>query len=201
MGQSPYFVAENGSGSLVPLLVGKQGSALISQRHLVNYEAAYAGDLGFVQNSAPVTTSVALATTYVGLCLSNPIGSPVNLALLSVSAAFQVAPSTITTVSLATGFSAAGIVTHTTALVPQSTLVGSGNTLSGLADSACTLVGTPVYSGLLAQAPTATTSFLTTLTLNGALMLAPGSYVAIVTNIAGPASGFVGSMMWEEQPL
>ena len=203
MSQSPLaFVALNGKAGkgVSPGAVGQQGELFVGQRHGANYEAAYAATIGLVANSAAVTTSAALATTYVGLCLSNPVASGKNLVLLNVSGAFLVAPATITTAFLAVGYSAAGITAHTTPLTPLNGLLGTTTTpaLVGLADSACTLVGTPAYAKVLAQTPTATTSFSFSYDANGALVIPPGGWAAIATNIASPASGFVGSMLWEE---
>jgi len=184
-----------------PLRAGAQQSLFVSQRHGLLYEPSYAGNIGVVANPSAVTTSAALATTYVGLCLSNPATSTVNLAVLNVSASLLVAPSTITTMFLAGGYAAGGVTAHTTALTPLASVLGVTSTLQGLADSACTLVGTPAYLRVLGQAPTATTSFAVNVNIDGSIIIPPGGYVCIATNIAGPASGFVGSMMWEENPL
>jgi len=179
---------------------GAEQEMFVGQRHGALYEPAYHGVMGMGANvlTTPVTTTVGLATTYVGLCLSNPAASTKNLVLQNVSGAFVVAPSTITTIGLIVGYAAAGVVTHTTALTPQGTVVGAGATLQAKLDSACTLVGTPAWARVLGQAPTATTSFSFSADINGSIVIPPGGYVAIGTNIAGPTSGFAGSMLWEE---
>lgn len=178
-----------------------QSALWVAQRHGPQYAAgaALSQFVGANSLATPVTTSIGLATTYVGLCLSNPAASTKNLYLMNISAAFQVAPSTITTLSLIGGYSAAGIVTHTTALTPLSTSIGNALVPQGLVDSACTLVGTPAYYRILGQAPTATTSTFVNVSTDGGIVIPPGGYVAIGTNIAGPASGFVGSFLWEEE--
>lgn len=116
-----------------------------------------------------------------------------------MSAAFLVAPSTVTTLFLAVGYAAGGITAHTTPLTPASSFIGTGPAPVATADSACTLVGTPGYAVVLGETPTATTSLAFNRDFQGSIILPPGAYACIATNIASPASGFVGSMLWEEQ--
>lgn len=199
MPQSPLaFTAVNAAGKAGPGVRGAQNELWTGARHGNNYAASLAGGMGIVENSAAVTTSIGLATTYVGLCLSNPAASGKNLALLHVGAAFLVAPSTITTISLAGGWAAGGITAHTTPVTPLNALLGGGSALVAKADSACTLVGTPALVRVLGQTPTATTSLSVSTQIDGGIIIPPGGWVAITTNIAGPSSGFVGSFMWEE---
>lgn len=152
-------------------------------------------------NSTGVTSSAALATTYLGCCLSNPANSGKNLLVMQVTAALTVAPSTITTLGLITGYSAAGIVTHTTPLTPQSDIIGGTTVPVGLLDSACTLVGTPAWERWIAQCGTATTAPYAAQDLKGSLIIPPGGYLAIGTSIASPASAFLGSIQWMERPI
>lgn len=204
MGQNPLgFWARNISGTA--FTGGKtdaSGALWDSARHPVNYAAAYNGAIGMVSNASGVTTSAALATTYVGLCLSNPAASGKNLVLINVSGLFNVVPAAFTMLNLITGFSSAGVVTHTTALTVLSSIVGgSAAGLVGLADSACTIVGTPAWSAVLSETNTATTSTSFSKDFNGAILIPPGGYAAIGTSIASPASGFWGSMVWGEEPV
>jgi len=207
MPQSPLAFVTNyinslGASAQRPGRVDAQSALFVADRHSEGYESTYLGKSGFISNPTAVTLSAALATTYVGLCLSNPAGSGVNLELLEVAGALSVAPAALTQLGLITGYSAAGIVTHTTALTPQNALVGSSAAgLQGLVDSACTLVGTPVWSDVLAETPAATSVVQFYRDIKGRLLIPPGGYVAIGADIAGPASGFRGSMMWSESPL
>ena len=186
--------------SLVPAAIGGliQGVTPVSQQYGEKYLSAYAGKLFVGANPSGVTTSAGLATTCVGLILSNPAGSTVNLILRRVTGAFIVAPSTVTGFNLITGYAAAGITTHTTALTPFAAKIGASATPQGLLDSAATLVGTPVYTMVLGETPTATTLTSFATDLQGSIILPPGAYAAIGTTIAGPASGFQGSFEWQE---
>lgn len=199
MPQSPLaFVATNAAGAVNSGRVGGQRELWIGARHGRNYAPAFNGTMGFAANPTGVTTSAALALTYVGLCLSNPANSGVNLALQNVSGGFIVAPATITGINLIAGYSAAGVTVHTTPLTEVNGLLGGGSVLLGQADSACTLVGTPAFVMPLAQCPLATTAPFFNTDIGGAIVIPPGGYVAIGTTIAGPSSGFMGGFVWEE---
>ena len=202
MPQNPLGVAyaKNPAG-LAPFIAGKQYDVLFSSLHGTKYHQADTGNLFVGANPSGVTTSAGLATTCVGLILSNPAANTMNLALRRIAGAFIVAPATVTGFNLITGYSAAGIVTHTTALTPFSALIGTGPTPTAKLDSAATLVGTPVYTMVLGETSTATTLTSFSFDLEGSIILPPGAYAAIGTTIAGPASGFQGSFEWEEVPL
>lgn len=202
MPQSPLGAATllNPSNQVDLGRMDAQRAAWTSARHGRNYAAASAGVVGMAANPSGVTTSAALATTYVGLCLSNPAGSAVNLSLLSVLGSLIVAPSTITAFNLIGGYAAGGITVHTTPLTTRNAILGTGPALVGLVDSACTLVGTPAFIRPLAQCPIATSSPFFNDSVDGGIIIPPGAYVAIGTTIAGPASGFQGGFVWEEVP-
>lgn len=199
MPQNPLGTAyaKNPAG-LAPFMAGKQYDLLTSAFHGAKYHQAYTGNLFIGANPSGVTTSAGLATTCVGLILSNPASNAVNLVLRRLAAAFIVAPSTVTGINLITGYAAGGITAHTTALTPFSSMIGTGPTPTAKLDSAATLVGTPAYTMPLAETPTATTLPFFTADLEGGIILPPGAYAAIGTTIAGPASGFMGAFEWEE---
>jgi hypothetical protein len=152
-------------------------------------------------NPSGVTTSAGLATTYVGIVLSNPAGSGVNLIIRRVAGQFIVAPATVTGFNLITGYAAGGITVHTTPLAPFSRIIGTGPAPLAKVDSAATLVGTPVYTMALGETTLATELASFNYDLEGSIILPPGAYAAIGTTIAGPASGFIGSFQWEEATI
>jgi len=162
------------------------------------YASARSGTVGWAMNPSGVTTSAALATTYVGLCLSNPVASGKSLSILNVSGAFIVAPTTVTGVALITGWASGGVTVHTTALTVGNGFVNNADVLVAKADSACTLVGTPAWSMLLSQTASATALPSFNIDVDGLFLIPPGGYIAIGTTIASPASGFQGGIMWRE---
>jgi hypothetical protein len=152
-------------------------------------------------NTAGVTLSAGLATTYVGLCLSNPAASTSNLLLRQVAGSCIVAPAAFLALGLITGFVAGGITAHTTPLTPVSSFVGDSGVPFGKADSACTLVGTPAWAQWFTSEAATGNNPLFSMDLAGGLLIPPGGYAAVGANVAGPASGFLGSMEWIEVPI
>jgi hypothetical protein len=161
---------------------------------------SHIGPEAYAAIQSPVTTSVGLSTTYTGLCISNPAGSTVNLIIDNISGGFVVNSTAITMIGLITGYSAAGITAHTTPLTVYNKLVGATATaFQGLADSACTLVGTPVYSEWLAVvASTTTVGSAFNKDMDGAVIIPPGGYVAIGTTAASGTNGLYAKITWFE---
>lgn len=182
--------------------LGKNAEQLVQELHGRYYEQAYRGAIYTASNAAS-TSSAGLAATYTGgVCISNPAGSKVNLVVLKASMALVVISAAVTTAGIITGWSQAGVVTHTTALVPFSNLLGSQIVPVGKADQACTIVGTPAWAlAGIASTGIAAGVFGVTVDLEGSIVVAPGGYVATATQIASPALGVLASISWEEVPV
>lgn len=166
------------------------------------YQQAYRRNVFYAANSAGGTSSIGLSATYVGgVCLSNPIGSGVNLVPLKVGFIWTVIATVVNGVGLAVGYNAGTNVTHTVALVPASTLVGTGPAPLAKADSSATLPTAPVYSMFLTATPTATTNPTTPVTdLEGHFLIPPGGYLCTVTTAASASAAVWASMSWMEIP-
>ena len=180
---------------------GQLGDVLVSELHGRYYEQAYRQNLFYGANQAATTVSVALATTYTGIVLSNPAGNMKNLVPTKLMFALSVAPVGIATLGLITGFASTGITVHTTALVGASTLIGAGPAPTAKIDSAATLVGTPVWTmpimgGFTAGALPAGNPIV--VDIEGSIIIPPGGYMAIGALTA--VIGF-GGIFWEEIPV
>jgi hypothetical protein len=207
-GPLPFYSAQNPLKVPAPQHLDAQGAQYVVERHGSSFGATYNGNIYWGANQAGVTTSAGLATTYVGICLSNPAGSGKNLAIGKVSAYLTVAPAVLG-VGLIVGYAAAGVVTHTTPLTVYSDLIGATasapngtlvGTPVGLVDGACTIVGTPLWRQPLGVGLVSANLLSVWEDMNGSIILPPGAYLAIGTNVAGPTSGFWGSIQWEENP-
>jgi hypothetical protein len=98
------------------------------------------------------------------------------------------------------GNSSAGVTVHTAALTPFPGNLGGSSGAAGKADSQATIVN-PFYimplrggftsAALHSESPTVTN-------LNGAIVLIPGSWIAIG---ALTAQTGIGSIYWEEVPI
>lgn len=176
----------------------QQGAMLVAQRHAALYEAAYRKKLFFAANQATQAVSVALATTYTGLCVSNPAGNSWDLVLHKVTACISASAAALSVLGLLGGYVAAGVVTHTSALTPISCYLDESNSATAKADDEATIVGTPRVIMSFGQVDDdAAIGFpgVQVVDIDGAIIIPPGAYVAIYALTA--VTGFF-SMIWEE---
>jgi len=187
--------------SNLALRIGPTAELIVDELHGRYYETTVRKAMFSGANLTGITTTAAFATTYTGMCLSNPIGSTVNLVLTKVTYAPVVAQTAALVMGIMTGYSASTNVTHTTALVPLSNFVGQPAG-TGLIDSSATL---PVAPTRLILLGTLTTGAITQTLLNGvvtdmegSVVIPPGGFAAIYTSAASVASSLAFGMMWEE---
>ena len=189
-------------GNPANIRLGKLGEMVMQELHGRYYETGYQKMLFSGANQAATATTAAFATTYTGFCLSNPIGSNVNLVINKVGFASIVAQTSPLAFGVMTGFSAGTAVIHTTPGVPSSSYVGVGPTGVGLLDTACTLPVAPTLRQLLGTIDTGATTVATVdscmYDLEGSVILAPGAYAAIYTSSASVATSILASFSWEE---
>jgi hypothetical protein len=178
----------------------RQGDLAVSELHARYFEQGRYGNMYSAANQAAQAVSAALATTYTGLCLYNPVGSGVILVPNKVKFALSVAPAAIATIGLIGGFAATGGVTaQTTKLVNQSSQIGNASTGKGVALSAATIV-TPTWIQQLADGFTAASLPAPggVWDLEGDFQILPGGFLAVgaLTAVTG-----LGSIVWEEVPV
>lgn len=185
--------------------IGNQNDLLVSQLHGNLHEQTLRNNMFGAASQADTTTTVALATTYTGLCLSNPAGNNKLLVVRQVGWGLSVSPAGIGYVGLGVGFSAAGVTVHTTPLIAYNQRVGSNTAPTAKADAAATLVA-GAGQGLLRishifgsydddAAVTAQGPAL--IDLEGGVILEPGGFAFIYT-LTVVVGAF--SMSWEEIP-
>ena len=179
---------------------GQYSEAIIGQAHGKYYEAGSRKKLYFAANQAAQAISVALATAYTGVAVSNPRMSSVNLAIVRVGWAESVASVGLATIGLMGGYDALAEVTHGTPLgVYNCFLLGPHGEAN--ADSAATLPTAPVWlehymSAFTTNALHGTSPVI--VDVDGAIIVPPGCYIAIGALVA--CTG-LGSIMWEEIPI
>ena len=196
---------QNNPASNVPFTQrgGSGGDGIVSELRARYHHAATDGSLFSGAICGQVTT-VGLATTYTGLCLSNPVGSTKNLVINKIGFAFLVAFPAAAGIGLMTGFNATTNVTHTTPVTPRSqNFTGSGSGGVGLLDSSATLPTAPTLNTILAAG---LTGAITTspevngglVDLEGSIVLPPGAYCAFYTSTVSGAAGGCFSFQWDE---
>lgn len=187
------------------LRIGPQGDQVVNL-HGELYEAARNGTLFYAatQGTGKITT-VDLATTYTGICLSNPAGNNKRLVLRAVGATIAVAGAALIGVHLSGGYSAAGVVTHTTPLVFGtdfgSLRLGGSEAPTALVDSAATIVNPRHLMALGIVGATLGSQPQIFQDTHGVPVILPGGWVAITTTIVTGAAGLFGAFWWEELPL
>jgi hypothetical protein len=192
-------------GASQALRQGRGGELVVQQLHARYFEQSLRKQLFMGANQSGVTTSVALATTYVGLCLSNPIGSAYNLSVQKAGFAFSVAFAAASVIGLMAGFHASTDVVHTTPVTPNAGFLGSPAGVGKL-DAAATLPIAPTLrtvldAGLTGAITTAPKSGQGLIDLEGAVIIPPGGFLAFYTSTASGASGGMFSFQWEESPI
>lgn len=181
---------------------GATGEIIVAELHGNYYEPTVRKTMFSGSNISAVTTTAGFATTYTGYCLSNPIGSTVNLVVNKIKYAPIVAQTSALLLGLMTGYSASTNVVHTTPLVPLSNFVGQPAGV-GLIDAAATLPIAPtrlilldsLLTGAITVAPTGGCNVID---MQGSLVVPPGGFVAFYTSAASVTSSLAFGMTWEE---
>ena len=186
------------NGAIINAALGPHAEILASQLDAQYRHGVRNSETFTICLQSATTTTVALATTYTGICLFNPVTSKKNLSILKVSCSLWAAPATIVSVGLLGGWSAAGI-TPANALSPYNSKTLVAAAPNGQGSSGCTLVGTPIWICMLNSANTnnalSTANSPVFHDFGGCIEVPPGGYVAIGTQTV---ASVVGSITWRE---
>ncbi len=191
-------------GTIAPLRLDRQASSIVGQNHARYRESVFRGNRYGGGNAAGVVTTVGTATTYTGLCLTNPINSGVNISIDKVGYGLLVVMPAASILGIMTGYNAATQVTQTTPVTVTNRLVG-GTAGKGLLASSVTLPTAPtlamVLAGLVTGAVTVVENNGGVIDLEGVIELPPGGYAAFFTSTITGAAGAAFSFGWEEIPV
>jgi hypothetical protein len=193
------------SGQQAVVRQGNMGDVIVSELHGRYYESAYRRASFLAANPTGVTsTAVTSGTTtaITGISLFNPINSLVNLVINKVGYMISVAPAAVMPMFLAVGYNATTAAATTTALTVRNAYVGIGASGHGTPYSVATAATAPNFTHALGTVfTTLTTNGPTLIDLEGSVILPPGAYAYVTSTVASGASGFFGSISWEEVPL
>lgn len=193
------------AGQAANLRLGLNGELVVQELHGRYYEQTARNNVYGGAIVGQVTT-VGLAPTYTGLCLSNPNASPSNLVINKVGYSFLVAFAAAAHVGLMTGFSSTD-VTHTTPVTVRSQkFVGAAASNFGKLDSAATLPVAPTVNTIFGSGDTGAITTVPSLgpslvDLEGSIVLPPGAFCAIYTSTVSGAAAGGFSFSWEEVPV
>ena len=194
----------NDGNALAQARGAKTGEALVTELQPRYYENTYRGRKFYGSNGAtPTVTTVALATTYTGLALINPAGSPVNLVLDKVGYSFLVVFPAVATIGLMVGWSAAGVTTSSAAASPgASSLVNAQAVPNGKCVLSATFPTAPflhtVFGSGLTGAATTVPMIPQLVDMEGSVIIPPGGWAAIYTSTVSGAAALAASFQWTE---
>jgi hypothetical protein len=176
---------------------------LISQVLPFNAELAKRKQVFFAASQAVATLTVGLATTYTGLCISNPVRSLYDLHLISATMMQSVIQATnVEAYAVAVGYHAATDVTHTTPGSIYSGYVANApatNVSAAKIDTAATLPTAPVYARFMTNTPSISTNAAGIyLPINGEIILGPGAYAVFTAPAQASVAGMWFSWAWAE---
>jgi hypothetical protein len=179
--------------------IGPQGGTVTQPIHGQLFLGAYNEHAFHASNTgaAGQTTTVALATTYTGLVLSNPVGSNVLLSVNEVHAAFNIVFTAAAFIGVFVGYHASTDVVHTTPVTAHSDKVGTGGTGKANCDSAATLPIAPHINTVFGEVVASEADSFEH-TFSGGVLLPAGAFMGIYTSTASGTNGLLGSIDWEE---
>ena len=188
------------NSAIVNAALGPHAELLASQLDPPYRIGVRNGEVYFASNQATQAVTAGLpALAYTGLCVYNPITSKKNLSILRAAFSLWSAPAGIVSIGLIGGYSAAGVVTHTSALTVYNAKTLAAQSGYGGADNSATVVGTPIWLCMLVQANSSgvlpTSGSPAGFDIGGLFEVPPGGWIAIGAQTAG--SG-VSSIWWRE---
>jgi hypothetical protein len=187
------------AGVSLPVLVDSIGR-LISDGEGAFAEAVRDGNCFYGANQTGCVWTVELATTYTGLCVSNPNGSGKILSILAAGYSEIVAPTGINDAWLAGGYHGTTEVVAGAAGVSRNLKLG-GATGVGKVWTGATLPVAPTYilpiqTGHTAAALSGGSPCFQT--INGIIQVPPGGFVVVACFTIGVAVGAKAAILWRE---
>jgi hypothetical protein len=177
----------------------RQGAMVTSNLHGRFTEQALRGNLFGVSNQSAVATTAGLATTWTGLCISNPSSSRYNLSIIEFGGALTVAGSA----AGAMGLLGCTIAAPASNVTIRNMKMGDRASIA-LADDGATIAGGYVIGAPFVYGTGATNLFTQSggfiWNLDGKLIVPPGHTVATYTSAATTAA-FLFHFIWEEIPV
>ncbi len=190
-----YGKTEAGVG--LPVLVDSSGKLITVDDFA---QAALEGNCFYGTNQTGCVWTVELATTYTGLCVSNPIGSGKILKIHFAGYSEIVAPTGINDAWLAGGYHASTDVVAGVAGTARNLrlggAVGTGKVWTGATLPVAPTYILPIQTGHTAAALSGGSPCLQR--IGGIISVPAGGFVIIACFTIGVAVGAKGAILWEE---
>jgi hypothetical protein len=185
------------AGLGLPVLVDSSGRTVAVDGF---NQAAMDGNCYYGANQTGCVWTVELATTYTGLCVSNPIGSGKVLSIIAAGYSEIVAPTGINDAWLAGGYHASTNVVAGVAGTPRNLKLG-GAVGVGLVWTGATLPVAPTYIVPIQTGHTAATlsgGSPCFQRIDGLIKVPAGGFVIVACFTIGVAVGAKAAILWEE---
>lgn len=191
--------ATDGTNPLV--LQGKAGEILAAELHGKWYTASYRNRVFNASTVAAGTTIPISSTTAPTFTLYNPLGSGVNVELISTDVGLTNATSVVSPIALALTSGLVVAPTSVTAITPWSGNLGGSGVAQAKVYSAATLAAaSTTFLNLFSVSATSGAFPNFHYDFDGKIIVAPGSLVYLV-GTAAQTSGTLNSFSWAEWPL
>ena len=191
------------TGATIPMKANADNSLVVNNSGGKYTRACLEGRMFSAASQAAVTTTAAMAGTYTGLIIQNPLASGKYAIMQEFGWASSVAGSHITTVGLMVGsYEATNTVAY--GIVPIKNGLVGGATSGMYADDGATIVGPIVTRHFGCLGTAATTAIQNNgpfvYQIDGSIILSPGTYVAAYT-LLGTTTCLEFHFMWEEATM
>ena len=197
--QSKVGKTNNSKGSNPDLRSGNGGELIVGNAGAKYMEAVLNGNvyIGANLGGTPVTTQAGLSATTPALALYNPIGSGVNLVLLTVTVDITTSPAAASGLMLAYNLANAAAPTLTTLANVTNALVGNLKLPVGQCARVSTLAAAPLALRMLGGTTGAAAIGGVQLIdkVDGEIIITPGVAISIQ---ATSATALLSSFTWEE---
>ena len=189
---------------------GQLGETIMQELHGRYYETTYRGNsfLLSVSTAAAVTAYTGGAAGTPMLAIFNPVGSGRNAVVNKVSIGSVVSASGAGTVAFGLYFGTTATITQATTVTPWNMLTQqqSGSVMTGFRNVALTSSTAASNAVALASYYWATAAGVGNVSpavtdLEGAMIIPPGSYLALGGSAALTSATWIGSLQWEEVPV
>jgi hypothetical protein len=189
---------------------GQLGETIMQELHGRYYETTYRNNsfLLSVSTAAAVTAYSGGAGGTPMLALFNPTGSGRNAVINKVSIGSVVAASAAGTVAFGLYFGTTATITQATTVTPWNMLTQqqSGSFMTGFRNVALTSSTAASNAVALASYYWATAAGVGNVSpavtdIEGAIIIPPGSYLALGGSAALTSATWIGSLQWEEVPV
>jgi len=188
-------------GDTTKIYVGRTGERVVQDYRARYYESAINGNTYYAAVAATALTASG-AVSYKGLCLSNPVGSPVMLAINRCGFAYYGHNTGQAPIGLMVGKSTTNVV-HTTPVVVTNQAYNGGRGY-GAVDTTATLPVAGTLAWMLSCMVSASNPNVfapgQTFDLSGSIVLYPGTYCAYYSH-ADTSTNNSYSFSWEEVAL